>query len=153
MTKFVFSALFWWGIIILPVGDLWAEIMVEVRNNTGGQAYICFSYHDVISDSRITRGWWEVPAFSSRNIRVNTDEDELLWFVYNERGLAWGGEENDGQSEYRHVVRENFFVKEGWKPRGTKHMRIFMKKAAAGDKKLRLSLRPNSSNASVSIDE
>ena len=152
MTKFLLSALLW-GLLMGSTGELRAEIMVEVRNNTGGQAYISFAYHDVISDSPITRGWWEVPSVGSRTIRVNTDKDELIWFAYNERGLAWGGEENDAQSEYRHVVQENFFVKDGWKPRGAKHMRIFMKKAVSGDKRLFLDLRPASSNTSVAIDD
>ena len=133
--------------------ELRAEIMVEVRNNTNGRAYVCFSYHDVISDSRITRGWWEVPAFGNRTVRVNTDKSDFSWFIYNERGLAWGGEENDPDSEYRHVVRENFFVKEGWKPRGTKHMRIFLKKAQAGNKKYLIGLTTNTHNGKVDLKD
>lgn len=127
--------------------ELRAEIMVEVRNETGGKAFICFSYHDVISETRITRGWWEVKAFSTRVIRVNTDQADLMWYAYSERGLAWGGDEDDPESVRRHVVQENFFVKEGWKPRGYKHMKVFMKPARTYDKRLNVKLSPRNNNA------
>lgn len=128
------------AVMILSGAEARAEIMLEVRNNTSGQAFVCLSYHDTISDGIITRGWWDVPAFGNRSIRVNTDKDDFMWFIYNERDQVWGGEKGEPDSEYRHVVKENFFVKAGWKPRGNQHMRVYLKKTAASGKRFRIEL-------------
>ncbi len=126
------AALFVFLLILMRPGDLLAQITVEVRNQTGGRVFVCFSYHDVISDSRITRGWWEVEPYAARDIRVNADQPELAWYAYSSRGRSWGGREGDADAERRHVVLENFLVKEGWKPRGQTHRMVYMKKVVTG---------------------
>lgn len=123
-------------------GRLQAQVTVEVLNQSGAQAYICFSYHDVISDSRITRGWWPIAPHSTTDIRVNTQQPDLSWYAYNVKGRSWGGREDGPQAERRHVVLENFLVKEGWKPRGKKHLMINLKKEKAVNGRLRLVLSP-----------
>lgn len=121
---------------------LQAQVMVEVANQSGAQAYICFSYHDIISDSRVTRGWWPVAAHSTIDIRVNTNKPELAWYAYNSKGKSWGGREGAPDADRRHVVRENFLVKEGWKPRGKEHLMINLKKEKTANGRLRLILTP-----------
>lgn len=123
-------------------GALSAQIMVEVVNQTASPAHVCFSYHDAISDSRITRGWWPVPPYSTVDIRVNATKPDLAWYAYNDKNKSWGGAENSPETERRHVVLENFLVKEGWKPRGKQHRIIHMKKERAGGGRLRLVLSP-----------
>lgn len=121
-------------------GRLEAQIMVEVVNYSGAQAYICFSYHDLVSNSRITRGWWPIAPNTTVDIRVNSDRPELSWYAYNSKGRSWGGREGAADSERRHVVLENFLAKEGWKPRGKQHRMVEMKKERARNGRLRLTL-------------
>lgn len=119
-----------WGLIFMSSPAL-AQIMFEVRNNTSAKVFVCLRYHDVVSDSRITRGWWDVAPYNTRIIRINTDKNDFSWYAYNESGKAWGGAEDDPASESRHVVLENFLAKDGWKPRGRQHRKVFMKKVSA----------------------
>lgn len=117
-----------------------AQVMVEVVNPSGAQAFICFAYHDVISDSRITRGWWSIPPNTTIGIRVNTNRPDLSWYAYNSKDRSWGGQEGEPDTERRHVVLENFLAKEGWKPRGKQHRMVNMKKEQAKNGQLRLTL-------------
>jgi|GEM_PF-6900905 len=123
-------------------GRLEAQVMVEVINHSGAQAYICFNYHDVISDSRITRGWWPIAPNITIDIRVNTNQPDLAWYAYNSKDRSWGGREGAPDTERRHVVLENFLAKEGWKPRGKQHRMVNMKKEKARNGRLRLTLSP-----------
>lgn len=121
-------------------GRLEAQVMVEVVNHSGAQAYICFSYHDIISDSRITRGWWAIAPNTTIDIRVNTNQPDLAWYAYNSRERSWGGREGAPDAERRHVVLENFLAKDGWKPRGKQHRMVNLKKETARNGRLRLTL-------------
>jgi len=66
----------------------------------------------------------------------------LISLDYNSKGKSWGGREDGPETERRHVVRENFLVKEGWKPRGKQHLMANMKKETARNGRLRLTLTP-----------
>lgn len=117
-----------------------AQIMVEVVNHSGAQAYICFAYHDVISDSRIIRGWWPIAPNITIDIRVNTNRPDFSWYAYNTKDRSWGGREGAPDADRRHVVLENFLTKEGWKPRGKQHRMVNMKKEQVRNGRLRLTL-------------